>query len=94
MFVLDSYSAGRQPSYNEKPAEHTASHPMLADPGLLYGSRHSLDSRPEADQRWRPPELPEVIEYLSHPNDAIKANAAAYLQHLCYGNNDVKSRTR
>ena len=67
---------------------------MLADPGLLYGSRQSLDSRPEADQKWRPPDLPEVIEYLSHPNDAIKANAAAYLQHLCYGNNSVKSRTR
>lgn len=68
---------------------------MLADPALLFGSRHSLDSRPEADQqKWRPPDLPEVIEYLSHPNDSIKANAAAYLQHLCYGNNEIKTKTR
>lgn len=67
---------------------------MLADPALLYGSRASLDSRQDTDQQWRPPDLPEVIEYLSHSNNAIKANAAAYLQHLCYGNNEVKTKTR
>lgn len=60
----------------------------------MNGSHFSLDSRADGDQRWRKPDLPEVIEYLSHPNDAIKANAAAYLQHLCYGNNNVKERAR
>jgi len=69
--------------------------PINASQGkYLYGSHQSLDSRPEVDQKWRPPELPEVIDYLSHPNDAIKANAAAYLQHLCYGNTNIKARVR
>jgi len=69
---------------------------MLTDLNGLYGSRHSVASRANADldQHWRPPDLPEVIEFLSHPNDAIKANAAAYLQHLSYGNNEIKTKTR
>ena len=28
------------------------------------------------DLRWRDPDLEEVIEYLSHDNEAIRANAA------------------
>ena len=47
-----------------------------------------------SEQRWRNPELPEVIEFLSHPNDNIKANAAAYLQHLTYQDDDMKGKTR
>jgi hypothetical protein len=46
------------------------------------------------DMRYRDPNLPEVIEFLSHPNDSIKANAAAYLQHLCYMNDRTKTETR
>lgn len=33
---------------------------------------------------FRDPELHEVISFLSHPDVTIKANAAAYLQHLCF----------
>ncbi|XP_067948450.1 catenin delta-2-like isoform X2 [Watersipora subatra] len=86
----------RQSSYADRLGSSQpgrSSHPMLADPELLYGSRQSINSRPEADNKWKPPDIPEVIEYLSHPNTAIKANAAAYLQHLSYGNNEVKART-
>ncbi|XP_048780708.2 splicing regulator ARVCF-like isoform X3 [Ostrea edulis] len=43
---------------------------------------------------WRPPDLQEVIDYLSHPNKQVKANAAAYLQHLCYTDQDIKVKTR
>ena len=46
------------------------------------------------DRRWRDPRLPEVIQYLSHPNPNINANAAAYLQHLCFMDDSVKSGTR
>ena len=35
-----------------------------------------------------------MIEYLSHPNPNINANAAAYLQHLCFMDNSVKTDTR
>nr|XP_015214231.1 PREDICTED: plakophilin-4 isoform X3 [Lepisosteus oculatus] len=40
---------------------------------------------------WRDPELPEVIHMLQHQFPSVQANAAAYLQHLCFGDNKVKS---
>ncbi|KAM5140715.1 catenin delta-1-like isoform 1-T1 [Mantella aurantiaca] len=39
---------------------------------------------------WRQPELPEVLAMLSYTLDAVRLNAAAYLQHLSYRNEDVK----
>ena len=44
--------------------------------------------------QWRDPDLHEVIEFLHNPNSVIKANAAAYLQHLCYMDDPVKAKTR
>ena len=43
---------------------------------------------------WRNPTLPEVIEYLTHSSNEIKANACAYLQHLCYQDDSIKAETR
>ena len=43
---------------------------------------------------WRNPTLSEVIEYLGHSSNEIKANAAAYLQHLCYQDDNTKAETR
>ncbi|NWI56312.1 PKP4 protein, partial [Calyptomena viridis] len=40
---------------------------------------------------WRDPELPEVIHMLQHQFPSVQANAAAYLQHLCFGDNRVKT---
>nr|XP_006813985.1 PREDICTED: armadillo repeat protein deleted in velo-cardio-facial syndrome-like [Saccoglossus kowalevskii] len=75
--------------------------PEQDDPPGSRNSRSSLpDSRPSTldrrprDQRWRAPDLQEVIEYLSHPNDAIVSNAASYLQHLTYGDDPIKNKTR
>jgi len=48
----------------------------------------------EAPVQWRDPDLHEVIEFLQNPNSVIKANAAAYLQHLCYMDDPVKAKTR
>uniref|UniRef100_A0A2M4BBV3 Putative neural adherens junction protein plakophilin n=1 Tax=Anopheles marajoara TaxID=58244 RepID=A0A2M4BBV3_9DIPT len=48
----------------------------------------------QRQMKWRDPNLTEVIGFLSHPNNAIKANAAAYLQHLCYMDDPNKQRTR
>lgn len=51
----------------------------------------------EDDQRgmrWRDPNLTEVIGFLNNPNNVIKANAAAYLQHLCYMDDPNKQKTR
>ncbi|XP_034941607.1 catenin delta-2 isoform X2 [Chelonus insularis] len=44
--------------------------------------------------RWRDPNLSEVIGFLTNPNNIIKANAAAYLQHLCYMDDPNKQKTR
>eukprot|EP00069_Balaena_mysticetus_P018777 bmy_02440T0 len=68
-----------------------------------HGSLGSLDRAvrrsPSVDSarkepRWRDPELPEVLAMLRHPVDPVKANAAAYLQHLCFENEGVKRRVR
>ncbi|KAI1898266.1 hypothetical protein AGOR_G00070560 [Albula goreensis] len=40
---------------------------------------------------WRDPDLPEVIHMLQHQFPSVQANAAAYLQHLCFGDNGVKA---
>ncbi|XP_060786359.1 plakophilin-4-like isoform X1 [Neoarius graeffei] len=40
---------------------------------------------------WRDPELPEVIHMLQHQFPSVQANAAAYLQHLCFGDNHIKA---
>jgi Armadillo/beta-catenin-like repeat len=47
-----------------------------------------------AGMRWRDPNLTEVIGFLNNPNNVIKANAAAYLQHLCYMDDPNKQKTR
>lgn len=44
--------------------------------------------------RWRDPDLHEVIEFLAHPNNIVRANAAAYLQHLCFMDDSMKAKTR
>lgn len=57
---------------------------------LLGGSEDAN----QAQMRWRDPNLTEVINFLNNPNNVIKANAAAYLQHLCYMDDPNKQRTR
>ncbi|XP_063290879.1 catenin delta-1 isoform X1 [Pelobates fuscus] len=58
------------------------------------GSLSSLGPAPlglaPSSGTWRQPELPEVIAMLSYTLDAVRLNAAAYLQHLSYRNEDVK----
>nr|XP_036849477.1 armadillo repeat protein deleted in velo-cardio-facial syndrome isoform X16 [Manis javanica] len=53
----------------------------------------SVDST-RKEPRWRDPELPEVLAMLRHPVDPVKANAAAYLQHLCFENEGIKRCVR
>ncbi|XP_019129429.1 catenin delta-1 isoform X4 [Larimichthys crocea] len=62
------------------------------------GSMASLDSTlrkpPIGPGGWRQPELPEVIAMLNYRLDPVRSNAAAYLQHLTYKNDKVKSDVR
>ncbi|XP_017287943.1 catenin delta-1 isoform X3 [Kryptolebias marmoratus] len=43
---------------------------------------------------WRQPDLPEVIAMLNYRLDPVRSNAAAYLQHLTFKNDKVKSDVR
>uniref|UniRef100_A0A8D3E572 Catenin delta-1-like n=1 Tax=Scophthalmus maximus TaxID=52904 RepID=A0A8D3E572_SCOMX len=60
------------------------------------GSMASLDStlRKAPPSSWRQPELPEVIAMLNYRLDPVKTNAAAFLQHLTFKNDKVKSEVR
>uniref|UniRef100_A0A7N6BTV4 Catenin delta 1 n=1 Tax=Anabas testudineus TaxID=64144 RepID=A0A7N6BTV4_ANATE len=66
--------------------------PMTMD----RGSMASLDStlRKGPPTSWRQPELPEVIAMLNYRLDPVKTNAAAFLQHLTFKNDKVKSEVR
>lgn len=66
---------------------HNRNHNMTS-PGSIGGDD---DQR---GMRWRDPNLNEVIGFLNNPNNVIKANAAAYLQHLCYMDDPNKQKTR
>ncbi|XP_042145466.1 catenin delta-2 isoform X2 [Ixodes scapularis] len=69
--------------------------PSLDGPPRPYGGPlDGTDLRGGGDVRWRDPDLHEVIEFLGHPNSVVRANAAAYLQHLCYMDNSMKQKTR
>ncbi|XP_023648953.2 catenin delta-1 isoform X3 [Paramormyrops kingsleyae] len=61
------------------------------------GSMASLDStlrKGDVSTAWRQPELPEVITMLNYRLDPVKSNAAAFLQHLTFKNDKVKSDVR
>uniref|UniRef100_A0A8C5I454 Catenin delta-2-like n=1 Tax=Gouania willdenowi TaxID=441366 RepID=A0A8C5I454_GOUWI len=65
-------------------------------PEVALGRSPSVDSI-QKDPRefgWRDPELPEVIQMLQHQFPSVQSNAAAYLQHLCFGDNKIKSEIR
>uniref|UniRef100_A0A674PQ23 Catenin (cadherin-associated protein), delta 2b n=1 Tax=Takifugu rubripes TaxID=31033 RepID=A0A674PQ23_TAKRU len=65
-------------------------------PEATLGRSPSVDSI-QKDPRefgWRDPELPEVIQMLQHQFPSVQSNAAAYLQHLCFGDNKIKTEIR
>ncbi|NXS94861.1 PKP4 protein, partial [Jacana jacana] len=66
-------------------------HPLPAEEGTTRSP--SIDSIQKDPRQfaWRDPELPEVIHMLQHQFPSVQANAAAYLQHLCFGDNKVKT---
>ncbi|CAG04767.1 unnamed protein product [Tetraodon nigroviridis] len=68
--------------------------PVTMERGM--GSMASLDGtlRKVAPTSWRQPELPEVIAMLNYRLDPVKTNAAAFLQHLTFKNDKVKSEVR
>ncbi|CAF0776557.1 unnamed protein product [Didymodactylos carnosus] len=95
-------TAGRQSpdSIGHAPPGYSEDYGTLSRLYAPYGGEDDFRNRsPSIDtefreQRWRDPDLQEVIEYLAHTSDVIKENAAAYLQHLCYNDDGIKAKTR
>uniref|UniRef100_A0A3P9PSQ5 Catenin delta 2 n=1 Tax=Poecilia reticulata TaxID=8081 RepID=A0A3P9PSQ5_POERE len=59
-----------------------------------YSKSGPDESRDVQEFGWRDPELPEVIQMLQHQFPSVQSNAAAYLQHLCFGDNKIKAEIR
>uniref|UniRef100_A0A9J8AKT7 Catenin (cadherin-associated protein), delta 2b n=1 Tax=Cyprinus carpio carpio TaxID=630221 RepID=A0A9J8AKT7_CYPCA len=64
------------------------------DPEFLVWNQNQAEQRMTKEFGWRDPELPEVIQMLQHQFPSVQSNAAAYLQHLCFGDNKIKSEIR
>ncbi|XP_016416342.1 plakophilin-4-like isoform X4 [Sinocyclocheilus rhinocerous] len=69
------------PSYSRQPMDDEATRSPSVD---------SMQKDPR-EFAWRDPDLPEVIHMLQHQFPSVQANAVAYLQHLCYRDNHVKT---
>ncbi|XP_012577198.1 PREDICTED: catenin delta-2 [Condylura cristata] len=104
-FQRASYAAGPASNYGDPyrqlqycpsvESPYSKSGPALPPEGTLARSP-SIDSI-QKDPRefgWRDPELPEVIQMLQHQFPSVQSNAAAYLQHLCFGDNKIKAEIR
>ncbi|KAM8924228.1 catenin delta-1 isoform 2-T2 [Pelodytes ibericus] len=75
-------------SYEDPLADHYGS--TLPTSGSLSSLGPAPMTLAPNSGTWRQPELPEVLAMLSYTLDAVRLNAAAYLQHLSYRNEDVK----
>ncbi|XP_015210477.1 catenin delta-2 isoform X2 [Lepisosteus oculatus] len=104
-FQRASYAAGSAAGYADPyrqlqycpsvESPYSKSGPAIPPEGTLARSP-SIDSI-QKDPRefgWRDPELPEVIQMLQHQFPSVQSNAAAYLQHLCFGDNKIKAEIR
>ncbi|XP_077967690.1 splicing regulator ARVCF-like isoform X2 [Styela clava] len=78
---------------NETPIAAPRNPPRAPRAEMETGSQASLD-RLGHPSDWRRPELKEVIRMLSYPIDVVQLNAAAYLQHLCFNDNNIKANVR
>ncbi|KAM9830963.1 plakophilin-4-like isoform 1-T1 [Syngnathus typhle] len=80
---LDSFGVLGEPVYSHQHSE------LVERMVTRTPSIESIHKDPR-EFAWRDPELPEVIHMLQHHFPSVQANAAAYLQHLCFGDNMVK----
>uniref|UniRef100_A0A4W5QWE7 Plakophilin 4 n=1 Tax=Hucho hucho TaxID=62062 RepID=A0A4W5QWE7_9TELE len=98
-YALNSTASYAEPyrSAQYRPSEgNYARQPVVMDDGTTRSpSIDSIQKDPRQgalqEFAWRDPELPEVIHMLQHQFPSVQANAAAYLQHLCFGDNRVKA---
>uniref|UniRef100_A0A668A684 Plakophilin 4 n=1 Tax=Myripristis murdjan TaxID=586833 RepID=A0A668A684_9TELE len=84
----------RSTQYRPSDANYTRQAVVMDDGATRSPSidiSHSLQTLYFLEFAWRDPELPEVIHMLQHQFPSVQANAAAFLQHLCFGDNRIKA---
>ncbi|XP_072300444.1 plakophilin-4 isoform X2 [Eucyclogobius newberryi] len=79
-----------QPQYRPLDSNYARQAVIMDDDATRSPSIDSIQKDPR-EFAWRDPELTEVIHMLQHHFPSVQANAAAYLQHLCYGDNRIKT---
>ncbi|XP_039613381.1 plakophilin-4 isoform X1 [Polypterus senegalus] len=93
-YTLNATSTYADPyrSSQYRPSESAYSRQMTTvDDGTTRSPSIDSIQKDPREFAWRDPELPEVIHMLQHQFPSVQANAAAYLQHLCFGDNKVKT---
>ncbi|XP_044072463.1 plakophilin-4-like isoform X3 [Siniperca chuatsi] len=80
----------RSAQYRPSDPNYTRQSVVVDDGATRSPSIDSIQKDPR-EFAWRDPELMEVIHMLQHHFPSVQANAAAYLQHLCFGDNRVKT---
>ena len=76
--------------FNTPPPTHTHTHvddSMEQSGGGLLRSERSSGKGNE-------PNLNDVVDFLSSDDAGLVSNAASYLQHLAYGDDNMKSKIR
>lgn len=99
IYQRNNYALNTAATYADpyRSAQYRPSDPNYARPPVVMDDgatrSPSIDSiqKDPREFAWRDPELTEVIHMLQHHFPSVQANAAAYLQHLCYGDNRVKT---
>lgn len=94
----------RPPQYDHMDGQEPPGRYFDEGMGPPMGSQPHIDSYPDdgrrtpstngGTMRWRSPDLQEVIDFLSHPSDMVKANAAGYITHLSYMDDSIKQKVR
>ncbi|XP_056245010.1 plakophilin-4-like isoform X4 [Seriola aureovittata] len=80
----------RSAQYRPSDPNYTRQAVVMDDGATRSPSIDSIQKDPR-EFAWRDPELTEVIHMLQHHFPSVQANAAAYLQHLCFGDNRIKA---
>ncbi|KAM9851018.1 plakophilin-4 [Aulostomus maculatus] len=98
-YQRNNYALNTAATYADpyRPAQYRPSDPNYFRQGIIMDDgatrSPSIDSiqKDPREFAWRDPELTEVIHMLQHHFPSVQANAAAYLQHLCFGDNRIKA---
>ncbi|CAC5362734.1 CTNND2 [Mytilus coruscus] len=95
---VDRYSdedpVNQQPMFDDRMERSNEGLNMAPPPQENYSDGRRTPSDRGRYNENDAPDLLTVIDSLSHPDDNVKANAAAYLQHICFHNEDNKAKTR